>query len=355
MPDNIELRVNGSNITNFESYTVEADLYTAADAFSLELSNPETSITPGLKCELFVNGARELSGIIDRVTRSYDKSGTKLRVEGRDLMGLLVDSCCTKFMDVRGKTVKQLAETLLADVPFINRKSIVYQENFVGRMKGKKQTVSTPAAGFLDTPQKIARIEPGMTVFEVLKTYAASRGLMFWAMPDGTFVFGRPLAGGTAAFSLTCSRDRGTATILSGELVQDISQRYSRVIVMGQSQGHEDHGADTTQVNGKATKDDATFPFYKPFLTKQTNDSQSPPLHARLLLEKQLHDGFQLQYTVPFHSVSGTNWGINQLCDVNDEVLGSTGVWLIYGRTFELSKQGGTTTRLKLGYPGVVA
>jgi prophage tail gpP-like protein len=355
MADSIELKVNNTTITTFESYTVEADLYTADDAFSLELSNPEIEIRPGLKCELFVNGTRELTGIIDRVTKSYDKSGTKLRVEGRDLMGLLVDSCCTKFLDVQGKTVKQLAELLLADIPFINRKAIVYQENFVGRMKGKKQTVSTPAVGFLDTPQKIARIEPGMTVFEVLKTYAASRGLMFWAMPDGTFVFGRPLAGGQPAFSVEVSREKGNVSVLEGELTQDISKRYSRVIVLGQSQGHEDHGSDATKVNSKATRDDTTFPFYKPFVTKMTNDSQSPPLHARLLLEKQKHDGFQLQYRAPFHSIGGRNWGINQLCRVKDDVLGIDGTYLIFGRIFELSKSGGSTTRLKLGYPGVVA
>ena len=355
MSDSVELKVDGTTIVNFESYTVEADLYTADDAFSLELSNPETEIRPGLKCELFVNDTRELTGIIDRVTRSYDKAGTKLRVEGRDLMGLLVDSSCTTFMDVRGKTVKQLAEILLKDIPFINRKSIVYQENFVGKMKGKKQTVSSPAAGFLDTPQKIARIEPGMTVFEVLKTYAASRGLMFWAMPDGSLVFGRPLAGGQAAFSVEVRREGGNVTVLEGELVQDISRRFSRVIVIGQSQGHEDHGGDATKVNSKATRDDTTFPFYKPFVTKMTNDSQSPPLHARLLLEKQKHDGFQLQYKAPFHSVNGRNWRINQLCRVKDEVLGIDGTYLIFGRTFELSKTGGSTTRLKLGYPGVVA
>lgn len=355
MSDSISLVVNGAKIANFESYTIEADIYTADDAFSLELSNPETEIKPGLKCELYVNGTRELTGIIDRVSRSYDKSGTKLRVEGRDLMGLLVDSYCTRFVDVQGKTVKQLAETLLADIPFINRKSIVYQENFVGRMKGKKQTVSSPAVGFLDTPQKIARIEPGMTVFEILKAYAASRGLMFWAMPDGTFVFGRPMTGGQPAFSLACNRTGGNVTVLEGELVQDMSRRYSRVVVIGQSQGHEDDGANATKVNSKATRDDPDVPFYKPFVTRQTNDSQSPPLHARLLLEKQKHDGFQLHYKVPFHSVSGRNWSINQLCQVRDEVLEIAGTYLICGRTLELSKSGGTVTRLKLGYPGVVA
>lgn len=353
MSDSITLLVGGQKIEHFESYTVEADLYTADDAFSLELAQPETSITKGQRCELYVNGTLELTGIIDRVSRTSEKGRSTLRVEGRDLMGLLVDSYCEQFMDVQGKTVKQLAEQLLVKVPFIKRSQIVYQENFIGRLKGKKKTVSQPMAGFLDTPQKISRIEPGMTVFEVLKTYAASRGLMFWAMPDGTFVFGRPKAGGAAAYTIVMTRSGQGGNAVRGELVEDISKRYSKVVVLGQGQGYEADGNDAGRVNTKAVKEDKTFPFYKPYVTRLTHDAQSPALHARLLLDKQRHDGFQLTYRVPRHSQNARNWAINELCQVRDEVHGIDGTYLLYGRTFELSKQGCYTT-LKLGTPGVV-
>jgi len=102
MSDNIELRVGSTAIKNWLSYTIEADIYTADDAFSLELAHPETDVTAGKRCELYVNGTLELTGIIDRVNKSYDKSGQKLRVEGRDLMGLLVDSYCEEFFTLQG-------------------------------------------------------------------------------------------------------------------------------------------------------------------------------------------------------------------------------------------------------------
>lgn len=354
MSDKIALQIDGRRIEHFERYTVEADLYTADDAFSLEVSNPEMEILPGRRCELYVNGTLELTGIIDRVARSHDKSGARLRIEGRDLMGLLVDSYCERFVDVQGKTVKELAEMLLETVPFINRSRIVYQENIVGRLKGKKQTVSEPVVGFLDTPQKIARIEPGMTVFEALKTYAASRGLMFFSLPDGTFVFGRPKAGGEAAYSLTCRKSGQENNVLEAEWTRDISRRYSKVAVIGQGQGYDEDGMDAARVNTKAVKEDKDFPFYKPYVTRLTNDSQSPALHARLLMEKQRHDGEQLTYKVKGHSQNGRNWSINELCRVTDEVSGLAGNYLIFGRTFELTKQG-SFTRLKLGPPGLVA
>ena len=355
MSDKVTLLVDKKRMENFISYSVEADIYVADHAFSLELANPEFPISPGLRCELHVNNSPELTGIIDRVTKSYDKSGVRLKVEGRDLMGLLVDSYCEQFVTIQGKTMKQVAEMLLAKIPFIQRSQVVYQENVVGKLKGKKQTVTNPLAGFLDTPQKISRIEPGMTVFEVLRTYAMSRGLMFYGLPDGTFVFGRPLTGGVATSQITCRKSGAGNNVMEGELVRDITKRYSQVTVITQQQGHDEFGMSSGKVNNKKVRTDATFPFYKPMVQVMTNDSQSPALHARLLMEKMAHDGTQLHYRAPGHSSGdGGNWQINTLCRVIDEVLEIDGTYLIYGRSFERSKAG-TFTRLRLGPVGVVA
>ena len=353
--DNVTLEIAGQRIERFASYSAEADLYTADDAFSLELAAPELRITPGQWCKLYVNGEKELTGIIDKRSRKYDKGGSlTMRIEGRDLMGLLVDSCCEQFVSVQGKKLSELAALLLKTVPYINRKQIQYQENIVGKLKGKKKAVDTPMIGYLDTPQKISQIEPGMTVFEVLRTYSASRGLMFFALADGTFVFGRPKAKGEPVFTLTCTKSGVGNNVLEGEEIDDISKRYSKVTVIGQQQGQDDMGADATKITTKGVVADTEFPFYKPFVTRDNNDSQSPALHARFLMEQQRHHGYQLHYKVQGHSQNGKNWQINELCRVRDEVLGIDGVYLIYGRTMERSKQEGTITRLKLGPPGLV-
>lgn len=355
MSDSIALQIDNRRIENFLSYKIEADIYTADDAFTLELAKPETVIKAGQRCELHINDQLELTGIIDRRVRSYDKGGLKLTVEGRDLMGLLVDSHCETFPTVQGKKLSELAAMLLKDIPFINRSQIIYQDEAAqirGKLKGKRKTVDNPMAGFMETAQRMARITPGMTVFEVLKTYAASRGLMFWAMPNGTMVFGRPRAKGEVPFSITMSRDGAANNAKSVEEVDDISKRYSRVTVIGQQQGHDDITA--ANIGTKGTADDPTFPFRKPFVTKDNNDAQSPPLHARFLMEKQRHEGYHLTYTVSGHSQNGRNWQINELCRVKDDILGIDGVYLIYGRMLELSKATGTTTTIKLGPPGLI-
>ncbi len=355
MSDSLVLQIDGKRIENFLSYKVESDIYTADDAFTLELAQPETAIKAGQQCELWVNEQLELTGLIDRRVRRYDKQGLKLTVEGRDLMGLLVDSHCETFPTVQGKKLSELADMLLRDIPFINRSQIIYQDEAArlkGKLKGKKRTVDNPLAGFMDTPQKLAQIEPGMTVFEVLKIYAASRGLMFWNMTDGTMVFGRPRAKGEPQFTLTTSRQGAANNATTCEEIDDISKRYSRVTVIGQQQGSNDIAA--TGIGTKATAEDKQFPFRKPYVARDNNDAQSPALRARFLLEQQRHEGYRLTYTVPGHSQNGRNWQINELCRVKDEILGIDDVYLIYGRTLELSRDRGKTTTLKLGPPGLI-
>jgi prophage tail gpP-like protein len=360
--DWVTLIVNGQKIENFLSYKIEADIYTADDAWSLELAQPEAEIIAGQQCQLYVNDELHLTGLVDKVQKSYDKRGVRLSVEGRDLMGLLVDSYVEQFTTVEGKKLSELAEMLLKNVPYINRQAVAYQEDVVGSLKQKKTTkkvieedTEDSFIELIDTPQKLSQIEPGMTIFEVLRTYSLSRGLMFFAMPDGTFVFGRPKASGEPRYHLTCrKRDPVNNNVLSGERLVDLSQRYSKVTVIGQAQGLDEDGDDATKVRTKAVREDPDFPFYKPYVTTNNNDAQSPAQHARMVMEKQKHEGFQLKYRVPGHSQNGDIWNINELCQVQDEVLGEDAVYLIYGRTFEMDK-GGVYTDLTLGKPGIVA
>jgi prophage tail gpP-like protein len=348
------LVVNGTKITNLLSYRIEADLYTADHAFSLELSRPETTVAKGAQCKLYVNGQLALTGITDRVRRSYDKDGVKLSVEGRDLMGLLVDSCCTKFMTLKGVTLQTLAETLIGPIPFINKSQIVYQDGLSASRQPGSQNASQsgPTLSAIDVPQAYAQVEPGRTVFDVLSNYAKSRGFMFFSLPDGTFVFGRPKSQGAAAFTLTCLKPGPQNNIISGEEVDDISRRFSQVTVMGQQQGTNSISA--AGINTSSTATDSTFPFYKPYVTLDNNDQQSPALHARAILEKMKHDGYSLHYRTAQLTQNGRAWTINELCRVKDDVLGIDGTYLIFGRSFEMSRQG-VYTDLKLGPPGLVA
>ncbi len=360
MQDSVVLQIAGKRIDNWISYDVDADLYQAADSFSLELANPGTEIKAGMQCELYVNDQLELTGIIDSTRRGWSKQGRTLTVQGRDLMSILTDSYAEDFVSLQNKTVREIAEFLLQAnkntgrpaLPFISRQ-VIKGGAFVGKGKGKKKTVDSPLMGFQDTPQKISQIEPGMTVFEVLSIYAASRGFLFFSLQDGTLMFSRPKAKGQALYRIVNMVSGAGNNVKSGEETDDISRRYSKITVIGQVQGHDDLAA--SQLAPRGTVTDSSFPFYKPYVARLNSDSQSPKLHARMLQEKQRHDGLQLSYVAAGHSQNGVNWHINELVQVKDEMLGKDGIFLIYGRKFRRSKQEGSNTELRLGPPGLVA
>ncbi|MDH5525224.1 MAG: hypothetical protein OEY01_14705 [Desulfobulbaceae bacterium] len=347
MPDKITLSVAGRRVEAFTDYHIDSDLYTAGDAFSLTMSDPGVVINDGARCQLSVNDRLEMTGIVDRVTEANSKQGSTVTVEGRDLMGLVVDSYVEQFVTLENITLKALAEQLLATVPFINRKAIEYQAGIAGAAAAK-----TGSNSLLDTAQNKAQVEPGQTIFEVLKDYAMSRGAMFFSLPNGTFVFGRPKAKGKPVFKLTRRRDGRGNNVIEGRRIRDISQRYSKIIVLGQQQGSDPLGAE--EINTKAEILDDQVPFYKPFVTVNNNDGKSPAEHARLLLERQRAMGLQLIYKVRGHSQGSRNWTINELCEIEDEKFGIFGTFLIYGRALNLDKKDGPITEVRLGLPGVI-
>lgn len=363
MSDKISLEVGGKRFDHFLSYSVDADIFVADHAFSMEIANPEFDITPGQECRLYVNDQLELSGIIDRRHKRTDKQGTKVTIEGRDLMGLLVDSYCEEFRTVENITIKALAQMLMKDVPYVNRTTISGQLSLSGKIKTRR---SRDAAYGLEAimgtagAERIAQIHPGMTKFQVLQMYALAAGVMFFLEYRGNkvfFTFDRPLVGGESDYTIIFNREGLGVNILSAELDENIAQRFSRVTVVGQRQGHADDGINpvVTNVGGPSgTVKDPSFPFYKPFVQLSHNDSQTPKQHARLLLEKMRHDGYRLSYEMPRHSINGVNFTINRLTTIKDTVHGVDGVFLVSGRTFKLDKQNGPTTTLRLAPPGLV-
>lgn len=352
MSDSIALLVAGRRLEKFLAYRVEADLFCADHYFRLELTDPGFAIDPGMRCELRINDILALTGIIDRVADGDDKRGSLLQVEGRDLMGLLVDSYVEDFPDIQDITLKALAEQLLAKVPFIDRKAVRYQSGLAGSAAGGAGESASGALKALGVDRKHTHIDPGETIFHVLKRAAMSRGATFFGLPDGTFVFGRPKAGGRPPFSIVHRVDGRGNNAFRTRRVRDISRRYSTIKVVGQQQGREVLGAGDINIEASVTDDQV--PFHKPLVAVLDDDDLSPANYARLLLEMQRAEGFALTYSVPGHSQNGRNWTVNEMCRVRDTKRGIAGDYLIAGRAFELSKQDGRITELRLSLPGVL-
>ena len=337
---------------DFISYRVTSNLFEAADAFEFVLAanSRAFAVEEGSRCRLYVNDQLELIGIIDSIGESYSKDGKQVTLKGRDLMGILVDSYVEEFEDRQNESLKDLAMRLLANVDFVDLKKIRFGKE--GKAKGVILTKTPEDYDFIE-------VAPYKTIFEVLRDYAVARGLLFFAMPDGTLVFDKSVSAGAAKSVLICQdtrildRNHSASNIIQGERVRDIGKRFKKVTVMGQRQAKEGEGVE--YVNVEESIEDKTFPFNKTFVANVDFDAKDPKQYARILMEKQQFESYFLQYKTPGHSWHGYNYQINSICCVFDDVFGiHSKDFLIYARSFELSKAEGRTTTLQLSKLGIL-
>lgn len=338
MSDSVELLIGGSRINGFKSYSVESDIFKGADAFTLELRDTGMDLSKEVRCQLRVNRETELMGIIDSVERNV--------ISGRDLMGLVADAYVEEFISLDNMSLKALAEKLLAKVPFINRKKIIYG-------KGSKLRALDTAPG--DDTYEFTQLKPGDMVFDVLRDHALREGRVFFSMPDGTFVFGSPKTSGEAEFHIVRRLSGRGNNVKDGWKTVNRAAEYSEIRVLGQEGGE---AWDTGGGNTLATVRNPGFPYHKPYVAVAEMDGGDPKKYAGILLSKQMFQGFGLTYIVPGHSQGGRNWQVNSIVNVLDEhpQVDIRGDYLAYSRTFRRSdgESAGTETELKLSPLGAL-
>lgn len=348
--DEVRLEVGGKSVTDFISYEVTANIFAAAGSFKFELANSSVDVKEGARARLYVNGRLEMVGIVDIVEDSYDKSSSSLTVSGRDYMGLLIDSGVTSFNTLDGRELKELAAELLKDTPFVNRSSIIYG-------KGTRTDMAETAGVSFDVGMIQPR--PGESIFDVLKRPAMARGLRFYVMPNGDFVFGRPRTSGRAEFRLVRRLNGRGNNIKAGRRIKNISKAHSHITVIGQMQGHVtlQPGA----LNLTETLENKDVPYYKPCVIEVgvdgiTGAQEQLKEAAARELERERFEALKYEYTVAGHSQNGRNYQPNAICHVLDEQgkLRQDTNRLIYGRTLLRNKEDGTQTKLSLSRLGVV-
>jgi prophage tail gpP-like protein len=320
-------------IRGFKSFSVDSDLYTAADEWEVALE-PGVTVPRGAESILRIGGQTVLHGIVDRRAYAGSKNSLSYTISGRDLMGLVVDTRIEQGRTLKNKRLADVAELYLRDIPFVSRKTIEFG----------------PGVTSLDVPQEYVQVEPGMSVFDLLMGIAVGRGIHFYMRADGTVVFGTPAGSGRSQFTIL--NREGNSTVKEFSFVDDMSQEYSTVTVLGQRQSGADVAPANRNARGEVQND--AVPFAKPFVLATQTDAQSPAEHARMLLEQQRAQSYQLSYTVSGVMQGSAVWTTDSLVDVRDDRLKIRGQRLIYGRRLQMSKTGGTTTQLRLGMPGVV-
>ncbi len=323
MKDEVIVAVKNARMDRFVNFTITSDLFAPEGNFSFE-ADPRYDVSVGDLCSIFVNRKIVLAGIVDTVKRSLSKQGPSLSFEGRSVASILTDSCVTKFSTLPTK-IDALAERLVRPLPFIGKKDFVYNG-------AKKESVS----------RKFVEISPGDTVFEVIKRAANSQGYLFWASPDGKFVFDKPLVRGKADYKIHALEDGSEMDYIEGSVERTINGVHSEVKVVGESQD----GDDIKYV--MATAKNGDMPFAKPLVVNWNENDGPAKRTAELQVAVEKASSTRLEYTLKGFSQNGKVWQINKFVDVRDDYNGVEDAYLVKSVTFTLDRQSGMRTKLEL-------
>lgn len=330
--DKVQLLVAGKFHEDWESYEIDSDLLTPADAWHVTLGLADGRMPPdvaaGVLVEVRVGGETVMTGRVDEISHRVDKHAHTLSMSGRDGAAVLVD-CSAPIFVKRQTNLDQIVTGLVRDL---------------GITKHRIDAEATL------TREKI-NVEPGDTAWDVLSHAAEANGLWPWFDPDGTLVVGGPDYSKPEVATLILRRDGRGNNVLSLDLRRSIAERYSHLTVLGQTHGTE---TETGKHNLRAPYEDPEMQAiaYRPKIVTDHESDNTAVARSRaekLLSDAKMH-GTTLTAKVKGHRISadGPLWQPGQRVRVLSEPHGIDAVWFLMGRKFSGGRGDGAVTELTL-------
>jgi prophage tail gpP-like protein len=366
MPDRVKITIGGKEVATYTAFSADSNLLIPADEFSVTLPGAHPEIKAGERFYLHVNDTLEMNGIIEKREPRIGPNGGETALSGRDLMGIVVDSCLGKedCNSLHAVSLKNTATRFFGKLPYINASKIVSRDELADKgVSGRKNIYKKPGGGnpFAELLNTIAdeQYERGATVFEALADKAQRHGQLFWLEPDGTFVFGRPQgqdAPVSFSFHLWKEAERWgdggphLNNVLSATLAEDISKVYSDVTVVAQSPGGGENPLVVGEHDQEGSAKFAGFPYKKPLvIQRHCKTAAEAKAIAHIEMYKRIADSWRLKLSVPGFSLGNVNYRANAACNAAIEPLGVDGKYLILGRRFTFSVSEGQKTELEIG------
>jgi prophage tail gpP-like protein len=333
--DRVSVLIGGHMHDDWTSYDIDSDLLTPADAWRVELTNPNgklpSEVITGAPIEVRLDNDIILSGRLGEIDEDVSKGRDNLMLSGRDNASILVD-CAAPIFVAKQVTLQQVMANVV---------------NPFGITKIRVDAAATY------TSEKI-NVEPGDTAWHVLQNVAEANGLWPWFDPDGTLVVGGPDYTTPPVASLVMRLDGRGNNVESLRHIRSMEERYSQVTVLGQTHG-------TSSQDGrnaiKATATDSSVSFFRPqIVVDHECDSAATALsRARKLLMDSRLKSMTLTARVRGHRTSdGVLWKPGQRVHVMSEKHDIDAIFFLMGRRFSKGRGGmGTVTILTLKEDGI--
>lgn len=326
----IRLVVAGFECTAWDYVSVDSQIDTAADGWSLTVWNDGSSVQAAIKggapVQLFYGSELILTGIVDSFSQAITLNGNGINLSGRDLAGQLID-CSAAIYSARKINLEQFIK-----------------DSVIGKVSPLAQLridLADPLESYLK--YKIS-IEPGESIWDALVKLAASAGQFVWFTADGTLTIGDPFANPYVVQTPLVMMRSGTGNnILEAQYDEDVGDVFNTIKLIGQT-------AEAQHISAETQSDTPyTFPRLK---IVSTGDIETQA-EADAAINKMKHDNdlqaYSLKLVVDGWTVDGKVWQTGwQIKLQSDVLLRANAQWVVIGRTLKLSRTAGKTTELNL-------
>lgn len=334
--ESIRLSIGGLAHEEWDGWSIESDLLTAADGFELELYTKDATRLPsvlaeGAPCSLTLGKDRVLTGQIDEFEHDISRQGISMRITGRDRAAPLVD-CSAPFVSMREATLAQILDQVVKPL------GITQIEIRATQAKTRRRV----------------QVEPGQSAWEALLQVAEANGLWPWVEPDGRLVIGGPDYNAAPVGTLIMREDGVGNNVQRLSVRRSIANRYSQITVLGQHGQYDNDGLDTKRSHLRSVIQDETLARRGIFRPKVIIDSSSEnqdmaTTRARKLLADSRLEGFEIRAVVMGHRAdNGQVWSPGQRVIVRSEPHGLDATYFLMARTLRLTRSDGPITELRL-------
>lgn len=329
----IRLVVAGIECSTWSDASIDSAIDVPADEWNLMIWNPamghlDPKVKAGAQMQIFNDSELVLTGIVDNLKEAVGRSGRAIQLSGRDLAGQLIN----------------------CSVPIFNGKQLTLQymiQEFV-----LKASLGTIISDFKIQDnswlKNKASIEPGESIWDALAKAAQVTGQWIWMNADGSFEIGNPFNNSYQVQTpLTLMFSGTNNNVLSAEYDEDVSNVYTDIQILSQDR-------DAQKILAQGTSD---TPYSFKRLKLVTSSDAETQAEAQALLNKVIKDNdleaYSLTCDVAGWMIDGKVWQTGWTVTLESDVLiRANAKWVVMGRTLNLSRKDGKTTRLKLKRQG---
>lgn len=328
-PNALVLEVGGKLYQGWKSAIIDQGIDQISGGYQLEIidrwaGQPDPwPIVPGDACVVRIGGDTVITGAVDTTSIAFDARRHEVSITGRDRSGDLVDCAAVHSPDQWSLPLERIAQILAA--PF-------------GLKVAADVGTGEPFADF--------KLQQGECAFAAIDRMCKMRGVL--AVSDGRGGLRITRAGSVATTSALIEGQN----ILAAKGEYSWSQRFSRVIVKGQSGGAATSDDDAA-ASVRAESSDRAITRYRPTMVIAEGNLSGTGAKARAEWEIAVAagKGTKVTVTVPgWRQADGALWPINALVPVTSPTLGIDDVLLITHLRRSLDARG-TLTELTLTRP----